>query len=152
MDGDTIYRAQNVLSDFKKTLRGQSPVDPINTIDDFLDRMDCVINKVGEKDRAKLRLDTLKQRPYETTADYFQECCNLWDIEEKKKNDSTNHELMKNFDELLQRELQALKFRNLQADEPMDVDAMTAASRRRSYRLRQFVVYPSGKLELLQIK
>ncbi|QQP55334.1 Hypothetical protein FKW44_008478 [Caligus rogercresseyi] len=30
MDGDTMYRAQNVLSDFQKTLRGQNP--PIQSI------------------------------------------------------------------------------------------------------------------------
>ncbi|QQP31493.1 Hypothetical protein FKW44_025108 [Caligus rogercresseyi] len=193
MDGDTMYRAQTVLSDFKMTLRGQPVAEPINTIGDILNRMDRVLNKVGETDRAKLCLETLKQRPYETTADYFQECSNLWaranqgsvnrpegqlissflgglidgtiarlarmrvreapgtsanevcnlvlsyeiglreqDIEEKKKNDSTNHELMRNFDEVHRKELQALKFRNHQAGEPMDVDAIAAASRRRS--------------------
>eukprot|EP00096_Caligus_rogercresseyi_P006644 TRINITY_DN2328_c0_g2_i3.p1 TRINITY_DN2328_c0_g2~~TRINITY_DN2328_c0_g2_i3.p1 ORF type:complete len:165 (-),score=15.98 TRINITY_DN2328_c0_g2_i3:43-537(-) len=78
MDGDTMYRAQTVLSDFKMTLRGQPVAEPINTIGDILNRMDRVLNKVGETDRAKLRLETLKQRPYETTADYFQEYSNLW--------------------------------------------------------------------------
>ncbi|QQP54533.1 Hypothetical protein FKW44_007394 [Caligus rogercresseyi] len=175
---------------------GNNPLhiaNPINTIPELLDRLDRVLNKVGETDRAKLRLETLKQRPYETTADYFQECSNLWaranqgsanrpegqlissflgglldgtiarlarmrvrespglsankvcnlvlsyeiglreqDIEEKKKNDSTNHELMRNFDEAHRRELQALKFRNHQAGEPMEIDTMQTAPRRRS--------------------
>ncbi|QQP54536.1 Hypothetical protein FKW44_007395 [Caligus rogercresseyi] len=193
MDGDTMYRAQNVLTELKQTLRGQAIANPINTIPELLDRLDRVLNKVGETDRAKLRLETLKQRPYETTADYFQECSNLWaranqgsanrpegqlissflgglldgtiarlarmrvrespglsankvcnlvlsyeiglreqDIEEKKKNDSTNHELMRNFDEAHRRELQALKFRNHQAGEPMEIDTMQTAPRRRS--------------------
>ncbi|QQP54539.1 Hypothetical protein FKW44_007400 [Caligus rogercresseyi] len=39
---------------------------------------------------------------------------------------------MRNFDEVHRKELQALKFRNHQAGEPMDVDAIAAASRRRS--------------------
>ncbi|QQP34942.1 Hypothetical protein FKW44_023005 [Caligus rogercresseyi] len=73
-----MYRAQNVLSDFKMTLRGQIVADPINTIGDFLDRMDRVLNKVGETDRAKLRLETLKQRPTRPPPTTFKNTSNLW--------------------------------------------------------------------------
>ncbi|QQP54538.1 Hypothetical protein FKW44_007399 [Caligus rogercresseyi] len=48
MDGDTMYRAQNVLTELKQTLRGQAIANPINTIPELLDRLDRVLNKVGE--------------------------------------------------------------------------------------------------------
>ncbi|QQP48909.1 Hypothetical protein FKW44_009380, partial [Caligus rogercresseyi] len=78
MDEATHYRAQNIVSDVYKTAKDLGPSESINNLTEFFDRLDRTLNKVGETDRARMKLESIRQRKHESLADYYQECYNLW--------------------------------------------------------------------------
>ncbi|QQP36164.1 Hypothetical protein FKW44_021171, partial [Caligus rogercresseyi] len=78
--GGTSWNAcsgYNIVSDVYKTAKDLGPSESINKLTEFFDRLDRTLNKVGETDRARMKLESIRQRKHESLADYYQECYNL---------------------------------------------------------------------------